>query len=143
MDGSRRPICVIGGGVSGLTTAIVLNLLGYRVRLLTEDIIANRPDAGVPREPMFASLYPAASIIPHTVAISGLDWHIRTSMRFYSALQFSAVSGVRRQRHFEIFEQPVGLPTYAPYMEDFESLPSTRAAREHDRTSITWRPRRR
>ncbi len=120
-------ICVVGGGVSGLTTAVVLRLLGYRVDLAAKALI------GAPRtrprrsDPTFASLYPAASVIPRSVVIADAAWHIETSLRFYAALQFAAVAGVRRQRHlelFELFEAPAEVPEYAAHLPAFAPVPS-------------------
>jgi D-amino-acid oxidase len=120
VDDPLPDICVVGGGVSGLTTAIVLRLLGYRVRLVAERIIAT-PSGGVERQdPTFASLYPAASIIPHTVAVADAAWHLTIALRFYAALQYAATAGVRRQRHFELFERPMEAPDYAARLEGFE-----------------------
>lgn len=118
-------ICVVGGGVSGFTTAIVLRLLGYRVKLAAKAWIASPG----PRDPTFASLYPAASIIPHSVVIANAAWHIQTSLRFYAALRFAAAAGVRTQRHFELFEAAVDVPEYAAYFPAFAPVPSTGSPR--------------
>jgi D-amino-acid oxidase len=124
MTESRSQICVVGGGVSGFTTAVVLCLLGYRVELVARDLIGNRGPRARPTDPTFASLYPAASIIPRSVVIADLAWHLETSMRFYAALQFAAVAGVRRQRHYELFEAPVEVPEYALHLPAFTLVPS-------------------
>jgi D-amino-acid oxidase len=116
-------ICVIGGGISGLTTAIVLRLLGYRIQVAARDLIDRPVRSGASWPPTFASLYPAASIIPRSVIIADLAWHLRTSMRFYAVLQFAATAGVRRQRHFELFEAPVDVPEYAAYLPAFALVP--------------------
>jgi glycine/D-amino acid oxidase-like deaminating enzyme len=117
-------ICVLGGGISGLTTAVVLRLLGYRVEVAAPDLIgAPAPVSGRP-DPTFASQYPAASIIPRSVVIADEAWHIETSLRFYAALQFAATAGVRRQRHFELFETPVEVPPYAARLPAFAPVPS-------------------
>jgi glycine/D-amino acid oxidase-like deaminating enzyme len=119
-------VCVLGGGVSGLTTAIVLGLLGYRVNLAAKDVIGapGRLERRERPDPTFASLYPAASIIPRSVVIADLAWHIETSLRFSAVLQFAATAGVRRQRHFELFEGPVDVPDYAAHLPAFAPMPS-------------------
>jgi D-amino-acid oxidase len=116
-------ICVVGGGVSGLTTAIVLRLLGYRVQVAACDLIGGPNPSGARLDPTFASLYPAASIIPHSVVIADVAWHVQTSMRFYAVLQFAVAAGVRRQRHFELFEEPVIIPEYAAHLPAFAPVP--------------------
>jgi glycine/D-amino acid oxidase-like deaminating enzyme len=116
-------VCVLGGGVSGLTTAVVLGLLGYRVHLAAEDIIGAPGLEPGPPDPTFASLYPAAAIIPHSVVIADSAWHIETSLCFYAALQFAATAGVRRQRHFELFETPVDVPGYTASLPAFAPVP--------------------
>lgn len=112
-------VCVVGGGVSGLTTAVLLLLLGYRVQLAAHDLIGAPGQRAGPPDPIFASLYPAASIIPRSVVIADPGWHIQTSLPFYAALQFAATAGVRRQRHFELFEGQADIPDYATYLPAF------------------------
>ncbi len=124
MADPRPDVCVLGGGVSGLTTAAVLSLLGYRVHLAAEDLIGGPGRRPERPDPAFASMYPAASVIPRSVVIADLAWHIETSLRFYAALQFAAIAGVRRQRHFELFEWPVDVPEYAGQLPAFAPVPS-------------------
>ena len=119
----RPDVCVLGGGVSGLTTAAVLSLLGYRVHLAAKDLIGGPGRRPERPDPAFASMYPAASIIPRSVVIADLAWHIETSLRFCAALQFAAIAGVRRQRHFELFESPVDVPEYAGHLPAFAPVP--------------------
>ena len=63
---------IVGGGVSGVTTGIVLQLLGYQTRLLCQYWIGDTLDAvrHDASEPRFASQYAAASVIPHNAAIT-------------------------------------------------------------------------
>ena len=58
------------------------------------------------------------------MVIADLAWHIETSQRFYAVLQFAATAGVRRQRHFELFEGPVDVPEYAAHLPAFAPAPS-------------------
>lgn len=114
-------ISVLGGGVSGVTTAIVLTLLGHEVRIYTD----RRADhAYGSHAPMIASLYPAASVIPHAVTVDNPVAHLADSQALFDVLRGQPLFGVRRQLHFEMFEpgaRPNGVanPSYAPALRDF------------------------
>lgn len=125
-------IAILGAGVSGITTATLLALLGYRTTIYT----ALRADAPAARMPEFASLYPAASIIPHSVSIADYAWHAAVSQRFFAALADAPQFGVRVQRHYEVFETPQSPPLYADAMADFALLPE-------DGRGVAGAPRRR
>lgn len=113
-------IAILGGGVSGVTTGLVLRLLGHDTCLYT----AQRADVMQGQHaPRFASLYPAASVLPHTVQLAHVARHMRVTQRFFEVLRQSGTSGVRLQRHVEAFESPQPDPPYAPAMRDFERLP--------------------
>jgi glycine/D-amino acid oxidase-like deaminating enzyme len=53
-------IVVLGAGVLGMTTAVVLRVAGHSVAIFAEKRIG---DSGSDKDPWFASAYPAASII--------------------------------------------------------------------------------
>ncbi len=116
-----RTVAILGGGFSGLTTGVVLQLLGYTTTIYT----ARRCDHSDPavHHPPFASLYPAASVLPHTVQIDALDEHMRLSTAFFDRLAQEADFGVRWQRQVEAFEHPVDPPPYAEMVRDFRMLP--------------------
>jgi len=122
----REEALIIGGGVSGVTTGIVLRLLGQRTRIVCRHWLGDtdgptHPHAG---EARFASQYPAASIIPHGVHIASEAWHMRMNLRFFEALHFIGAAGVRKQRHYEVYESPVPVAGYAPAMPGYRALPS-------------------
>jgi D-amino-acid oxidase len=119
-------ILVIGGGVSGVTTGIILRLLGYPVRILCKHWIgySDKEEVQYATEPRFASQYPAASIIPHSVQIEDQAWHMRTNLRLFEALHFMSIAAVRKQRHYEIYETPVPVANYASAMPGYRALPS-------------------
>ncbi|MFJ8745632.1 FAD-dependent oxidoreductase [Embleya sp. NPDC127516] len=81
-------------------------------------------------DPEFASLFPAASIIPQTVDVDDLGWHVDVARQFFGALNLSAEAGVRVQRHFELFEDRTPVPPYAPRMMGFEALPENGTNRD-------------
>jgi glycine/D-amino acid oxidase-like deaminating enzyme len=118
-------VVIVGGGVSGVTTGIVLQLLGYQTRLLCQHWIgdtlnATRPDSC---EPRFASQYAAASVIPHSAAITDESWHLHASLRLFEVLRSRGDAGVRTQRHYEIFEWPQLVASYAEAMPGYHVLP--------------------
>ncbi|MFM7165950.1 MAG: FAD-dependent oxidoreductase [Planctomycetaceae bacterium] len=121
----KREVLIIGGGVSGVTTGIVLRLLGHPTRIVCHHWLGDSDDATQPHvgERRFASQYPAASIIPHSVSIADEAWHMRTTLRFFEALQFTSTAGVRKQRHYEVYEWPEPIAGYAEGMVGYRSLP--------------------
>ncbi len=119
----KTEIAILGGGVSGVTTGVVLQLLGFRTRLYT----ARRLDEAV-GDPAVASHWAAASCIPHSVRMPEPAFHTRRTQRAFEVLRRSrrvgGGFGVRRQRHYEVFEQPTPPPAYAAAMPRFRRLPS-------------------
>src|SRR5579872_6124633 len=59
---SEQAVAVIGGGISGITTAILLQLTGHSTAVYTKRQPSFEPDAD--RPPEFATLHAAASVIP-------------------------------------------------------------------------------
>mgnify|MGYP006266620135 CR=1 FL=1 len=108
-------ISVLGGGVSGVTTATALSLLGHDVELYTDRRADHAYGSHVP---MMASLYPAASVIPHSVTVDDPAAHLAESQALFDVLRRAPRFGVRRQLHFEMFEpeavSTVTDPAYAP-----------------------------
>lgn len=113
-----RDIAVIGGGISGITTAVLLQLAGYRTTLHTQAQPFPEPDAERPAE--FATLHAAASMLPHSVASPQIAHWIGISQHFFRALCFPGWCGVRNQLHYEIAEDPIeSMPPYAGSVENF------------------------
>ena len=113
---------IVGGGVSGVTTGIALRLLGYDVTIVAERLM-DEPDLDDPElgDPTFASMFPAASIIPN-VAVEHGGWQADTALRFFGALQSVSGAGVRRQRHYDVCEAPTPTPAFARALDDFEEF---------------------
>ena len=106
-------IAVVGGGVLGITTGVLLQMLGAKVRLFT----TRRADRDIaqPTDPRFASLFPAASVIPHSVALENAEEIFAASAEMFAALHRHLPETVRRQWHYEIFEGPP--PPRAAYLD--------------------------
>jgi D-amino-acid oxidase len=134
MPQGAHDVAIIGGGVSGLTTAVLLQANDYRTTLYTRAKPGPEPD--VTREPEFATLHAAASVLPHSVEAPRVKYWTTLSQRFFQALSFQAACGVRAQTHYEVFEGKVKSPVYAMSVDNFEVL------KDRDLT-VPWVPRRR
>ena len=68
MTSSDKPlsVAILGGGVIGVTTGILLNLHGIKTKIYTEYMAEGMsPLDKVSSPPELASIYAAASVIPH------------------------------------------------------------------------------
>lgn len=130
MNSSGESVAIIGGGISGLTTATLFQLSGYKTRIYTQEL----PTAKILQScqsPQFASLHAAASILPHSVQSPKASYWTAISQEYFRILAFVAHCGVREQTHYEIFEQPsVEAPDYSRSLRNFEQL--TNAELLHD-----------
>jgi glycine/D-amino acid oxidase-like deaminating enzyme len=130
---SNQKILIIGGGISGVTTGIVLQMLGFSTHIVCAHWLGDTDKALGPshRDPRFASLYPAASVIPHTVHIDDFDWHLKSSLRIFTCLQKQRSKLLRPQRHYEIFESPRSIEPYAPQMPRFAEVTTGHRSLNH------------
>jgi D-amino-acid oxidase len=112
-------ITVLGGGISGITTGTLLASLGHSVQIVTEHRVDRLMGS---HDPVVASLYPAASVIPHTVTVDDPVRHLRDAQAFFEIMRHAGDFGVRKQRHFEVFEAPTPDPEYAPALLDFQRI---------------------
>ncbi|MEM6474611.1 MAG: FAD-dependent oxidoreductase [Pseudomonadota bacterium] len=112
-----KNIAVLGGGILGLTVATVLRVAGFSVRIYSEKEIS---DAGATNDPLFASAYPAASVIPHTVQAERLDRLVEDSNRVFQQLAEGMHRGVRIQKHYEIAEGGIDTPDYVDALLNFQ-----------------------
>jgi D-amino-acid oxidase len=115
-------VAVLGGGVSGISTALLLQLSGISTVLYAQARPTDYP-AQMPAAPEFATLHAAASVIPHSVQSSRIRPWVDASREFFRMLAFRADTGVRLQSHYELFEtSPIMKPSYAPSMDNFEMV---------------------
>ena len=112
-------IIVIGGGISGLTTALSLQLLGHDTEIITDQ---NVTDADKQTHPEFASLYPSASIIPHSVYSDRLEKLFKKSQTIFYELRKLTFPGVTIHKHYEIFEDNLEQPDYCRWMLNLQSF---------------------
>lgn len=109
-------ISIIGGGVSGITTGVVLQLLGFQTKIFTKER-ADQPEN--PCDPAFASLYPSASVIPHSVYGKQINRLFCDSQAAFSVL---LSQGVTLHKHYEVYEFPVKNPFYAGQLKNFSRI---------------------
>ena len=114
----KERICIIGGGISGITSALSLQLLGYQTIIYAEQVVSE--DA--PEDPKFASLYPAASVIPHAVRSTKTNRIFPLSQGIFEALYQGGMPGMQKHRHYELFEEEKEDPSYAPFMKNYKRV---------------------
>jgi hypothetical protein len=118
--GQIERIAVIGGGVTGITTAVLLQASGHPTVIYAA---ATPTDPPLGRPAAFASLHAAASIHPHSVTSPHSQRWTETSQEYFSALAVQPGTAVRSQRHYELFEDhEAPPPNYASVVRDFELL---------------------
>ncbi len=111
---------MIGGGIVGITTATLLQANGYQTLLYA---VARPDDFDKQAPPAFASLHAAASILPHSIVSPHSTRWMEASQEYFRALALQVGSGVRTQRHYEIFEADnLTLPAYHRAVPEFEML---------------------
>ncbi|MDZ7714659.1 MAG: FAD-dependent oxidoreductase [Balneolaceae bacterium] len=111
-------ITVIGGGISGITTAFTLQLLGFKTSCYSKHFVT--PEA--PDNPRFASLYPAASIIPHSVFSNQSEKLFQHSQSIFKLLLKHKVKGIKKHLHYEIYEFEKDDPSYAKSLENYQRV---------------------
>jgi D-amino-acid oxidase len=123
-NASEIKVVILGAGVIGLTTGIVLNLHGYNVTIVSNHKFDKLHSSNLADRPAeLSSIHAAASIIPHTVEHPSEREILAISQKFFHRLAFSAGFGVRVQRHYEVAEVLLPPPEYARTVKDFTLLP--------------------
>ncbi|PAU92806.1 hypothetical protein CK503_15050 [Aliifodinibius salipaludis] len=113
-------IIVIGAGVSGITTALTLQLLGYNTEIVTDKTVSDISHKN--KYPEFASLFPSASVIPHSVYSNRLEELFKQSQAFFYELRKRTFPGLTTHKHFEVFEFEADRPGYCDWMLNFSPI---------------------
>lgn len=113
-------ITVIGAGVSGVTTALTLQLLGYETEIITDKTVSDISHKN--EYPEFASLFPSASVIPHSVYSNRLEELFKQSQAFFYELRKLTFPGLTTHKHFELFEFETDPPNYCDWMLNFSPI---------------------
>jgi D-amino-acid oxidase len=122
-------VWVLGGGISGLTTALVLQMLGLRTAILTESTPlrngdGNYVDQGDQR--LVPTGYAMASAYPHHLNVANLSGITCVSQQLFGYFANVTGSGVERYRLYEVFEhepQPALLADKRMNFQAFEGKP--------------------
>ena len=107
---------VLGAGVVGASVALAAKAAGFDVTVMAE---RRMTDTDAAADPLFASAFPAASTIPHSVPGSDFLELAKASNAVFEALSLLPSSGVRRQRHFELWETEPVEPAYGRALTDW------------------------
>ncbi|MEX0722516.1 MAG: FAD-dependent oxidoreductase [Gracilimonas sp.] len=113
----NKKAAIIGCGISGITTAYILQKQGWEITIIAKDD---------PRtsslKPEFSSLYPAASIVPHSVFSDKIFSLFKDSLDHFQLLYEQEFPGVQIHEHFELFaEENISLPDYAPLLKNLHT----------------------
>lgn len=111
----KKKVLVIGAGVSGITTAHVLSDQGYQVEIQSELF----PD-DASADPEYASLFPSASVIPHSVYHKDTTQLLVNSLHAFEQLKLLNFPGVTVHKHYELFHEEAELPDYTSLMPGFK-----------------------
>ena len=123
MKSKTERISILGGGIIGLTTGIVLQMHGFMTRIYTaKQINLVPPTDHSRRPPELASIHAAASVLPHSASLDGIEELTRISQGIFDKLEHNSDCGVRKQKHYELFESEVSPPPYTREVERFELL---------------------
>lgn len=107
MTKSGSEICVLGAGITGVTTAVVLQSLGFKVKIVAEVIAKAAPDQ--PNQPFIPTFYAMASAYPHNLRVDNLQQVSDESQEIFSILAAGAEkTGVGIYRMFEVYEKEPG-----------------------------------
>lgn len=118
----KDKIIIIGGGVSGITTGLTLQLLDYETEIYTDKIAGQTDEQS---HPEFASLFPSASVIPHSVSSNRLEELFKQSQSFFYKLRKLTFPGLTIHKHYEIFEFERAEPNYLSWMLNARDIDET------------------
>ncbi|MBO6571510.1 MAG: FAD-dependent oxidoreductase [Balneola sp.] len=121
----KKKVAVIGAGISGITTAVLLQQSGYEV-----SVYAHEHPLKETKNPYFSSLFPSASIIPHSVFHPDLNEIFKLSQLFFSKLHEISFAGLTKHEHFELFAFENSAVDYPPLIDGYETL-----------TDLEWHPK--
>lgn len=111
---ANKRIGIIGCGVNGLSVAYLLLKKGFQVTVISK----HHPFKGA-LDPTFASLFPAASVIPHSVSGENMEELFNTSQAYFGKLHQRAFPGLSIFEHYELFAESKEHPWYSNSMANF------------------------
>lgn len=111
---TRKPVIVVGAGVSGLTTGIVLLEAGYRVRIVAERVPGETSSAA-------GAMWGPYLVEPRTQVMA---WSLR-SLAVFRGLAVNQATGVRLTRGVEAARIPRPAADWARSLPDFQPCPAS------------------
>ncbi len=119
---------VLGGGISGITTALVLQSLGLRVAILSDAVTMQ--SSNHQENPRVATGYAMASAYPHNLRVKDLEGVSAQSQKAFEQLRKVPESGVSIYRMFEVYEhepEEAALGNRRMKFQTFEGTPEALA----------------
>lgn len=114
---SEKKVIIIGGGISGISCGYLLQKLGYETLLYSASEIS-----GDLLDPTHVSLFPSASVIPHSVTHPNLLSIFKDSEQFFELLLKQSFKGLTTHKHYELFAFHKEIENYAASMRNFRLL---------------------
>jgi D-amino-acid oxidase len=96
-------VIIAGGGITGITTALVLQALGYRPAIISEYV--PQQTGKNPARPFIPTEYAMASAYPHNLRVDNLQQVSDDSQKVFNYLLKQIGAGVDRIRMYEVFEE--------------------------------------
>lgn len=117
LGAAQCDVFVLGGGITGLSTAIVLQSLGWHVAILTQE--TPRQARAEKPNPLVPTGYAMASAYPHNLRLENLDGISAASQAVLAVFNADGKSGVHIYRMFEVFEHEPPEPPLAKARMNF------------------------
>ena len=122
MKCNKPTIAVLGGGVIGVSTAILLKAIGFLPHIYastTPHEIASVLSAksGGQMDLAVGSFYPAASIVPYSIDFPDDKRHLFLKCQAFFELLGTGTNVIRKQHHYDLFSTDVP-PTLLAQLED-------------------------
>lgn len=124
---------VIGAGVSGITTALSLKSQGYDVSMVSKEVPVQKHS----HNPQFASLFPSASVIPHSVSHPELNRLFKNSQDIFHFLGKNRIPGITCHHHFELFAFSHPPAAYTGLLCGFREYDPKRWSPSHPELPVT------
>ncbi|MEX0608931.1 MAG: FAD-dependent oxidoreductase [Balneolaceae bacterium] len=114
-----KNICVLGAGITGLSCGISLLKAGFKVTIISKDDPRKQNS-----DPLYASYFPSASVIPHSIFSSRLIPLFERSQLHFKELHQQEYPGIGINEHYELFNFQHKIPDYAPLISNLKNLES-------------------
>lgn len=118
---SNANVAVLGAGISGLTTALVLQSCGYRTVVIAEE----RPLQRGETNSLVPTSFAMASAYPHNLRVDNLEEVSRLSQLVFKHLHEAGQFGVEVHKIYEVFEDEPPPPPMAAHRMKFHCFDGT------------------